>query len=115
MKDKLKRGACTFLLSAFGAVSGILLFQKYQIYNMQKQAALLPPPPQVDQYEIDLDKIQKLKDVIALVKVQLPEKPIFNVRHDSLEDSKKLEGIRGILKNQMPVPQPMKKFNQVKK
>ena len=53
----------------------------------------------VSQKAIDLNKVKTLEDLKAIVALTLPSNPVLNVREDSLEDSKKLESIKHLLKD----------------
>lgn len=55
--------------------------------------------PKIEQYPLDLDKIETVDDVRLILKLVLPENLVLNVREDSQKDSETLSSVDHLLKD----------------
>jgi len=110
MKKYLSLGSFgRVVASAVLAVTLIYGINSLRVWNAQRN--YVPPPKEnYVQHEIDVEKIKTLPEAIAILKVLLPERPMLNVRPDSVQDMKKYDSLKNLLKAPAPQrPMPFKK------
>jgi hypothetical protein len=78
----------------------VFLLVAVSLVGCASQPVQVEPQVKVKKHAIDMSKVKTVQDVKALVSLLLPENPAIVVREDSLTDSKRLEAVKHLLKEE---------------